>query len=273
MCEAEPTRRRALAILALGGAGALALGGPTVGRPALAASPSDTRTTARTVEVVPGLEIHPRDAWGADLPPTGAIEPDDVAFLLVHHTASANTTTRSTSDPVAVMRSAYAFHTGPSKRWPDVAYHFFVAPDGSVWEGRTGSLSGAYEASATGGNQGWAQLVCLIGNFERTPPTPEAQAALVRVLKWLTWRYGLDPHPSATADYVSRGSDRHPLGTRVTTPVISGHRDATYTACPGDAAYELLPVWREQVARLPDPALPRVRRRRPGRAPGTAVAR
>jgi hypothetical protein len=260
MCEAEPTRRQALAILTLGSAGAMMVDRSTIGHAALAAPRPDARPTDAPIEVMPGLEIHPRDRWGADLPPKGVIQRDDVRFLLVHHTASSNGST----DPVGVIRSAYAFHTGPSKSWPDVAYHFFVAPDGSVWEGRTGSLAGGYEASATGGNQGWAQLVCLIGNFERTPPTPQAQAALVDVLKWLTWRYWLDPAPAATVDYVSRGSNKHPAGTRVTTPVISGHRDATSTACPGDEAYALLPTWRRRVAVMPDPVLrPDVTRRRP----------
>src|SRR5688500_10190272 len=40
-----------------------------------------------------GLEIRPRAAWGAFLPPAGPMAeeaPGDVRFLLVHHTASAN---------------------------------------------------------------------------------------------------------------------------------------------------------------------------------------
>ena len=42
------------------------------------------------VEVLPGLLIYPRDAWGADLPPVGPIEVETPQFLLVHHTASSN---------------------------------------------------------------------------------------------------------------------------------------------------------------------------------------
>lgn len=259
MCEAEPTRREMLARLAMGAAGAVALGacGTSVAtgssRPIAAPLPAAAPVAASAdglVEVVPGLRIHPRDHWGADLAPTATIERDEVKFLLVHHTASSNTY----SDPVPTIRSAYLFHTSPAKGWPDVAYHFFVARDGSVWEGRAGSLDRAVEASATGGNQGWAQLVCLVGNHVDVAPTSAAQASLVQVLKWLTWRYRLDP--SATATYVSRGSNKHPAGTTVTTPVISGHRDATLTACPGDAAYALLPTWRDQVAAMPDPEFP-----------------
>ena len=92
---------------------------------------------------------------------------EDVRFLLVHHTASSNTV----PDPRVVIRQTYAFQTGPEKRWPDVCYHFFIGPDGSVWEGRAGSLDGPVIADATGGNQGYAQLICLIGDFMTVPPT------------------------------------------------------------------------------------------------------
>jgi hypothetical protein len=66
-----------------------------------------------------------------------------------------------------------------------VAYNFFVGPDGTVWEGRAGSLNGPVIADATGGNQGFSQLVCLLGNFESTPPTAAAQDSLVRLLAHL----------------------------------------------------------------------------------------
>jgi hypothetical protein len=276
MCSTEPTRRQALRRGTLGAAGLLALHGcgqsldsvqvvpvsPTAGtsRPApsnttvgtapLAAEVPEARVAPDgSVEVMPGLNINPRSVWGAELPPKSAFEIETVRFLLVHHTASSN----NYDDPLTVIQNTHVFHTSAAKNWGDVAYHFFVARDGSVWEGRAGSLDGPVVADASGGNQGWAQLVCLIGNHVQQAPTPAAQASLVQVLKWLTWRYRLDTDPAATTDYVSRGSDKYPAGTAVTTPIISGHRDATYTACPGDAAYHLLPTWRQQVAAMPDP--------------------
>jgi len=258
MCSAEPTRRDAIKLGLLGAAGTLALGAcgrPVDGVQVVPAAPLDPIDPAAPdgrVEVMPGLRIHPRSAWGADMAPTTTFRHETVKFVLIHHTASSN----NYDDPRSVIRSTYSFHAGPAKNWGDVAYHFFVANDGSVWEGRAGSLDGPVVAAATGGNQGWAQLVCLIGNHVDRPPTAAAQASLITTLKWLTWRYGLDTDPAATTDYVSRGSDKHPTGTSVTTPVISGHRDATYTACPGDAAYSLLPTWRQQVSTRADPVYP-----------------
>jgi N-acetylmuramoyl-L-alanine amidase len=207
------------------------------------ATPSRARPAAAALTVADGLSIHRRDEWGADLPPTAHIPPEEVKFLLVHHSASSF----NTSDPRSVIRSIYAFHTGPEKRWQDVAYNFFVAPDGSVWEGRAGSLDGPVEASATGGNQGYSQLVCLLGNHVAEPPTAAAQDSLVRILAWLAGRYDLGTFRDASTTFVSRGSDKFPAGATIITPVISPHRAVTYTACPGDAAVALLPEWRRRV--------------------------
>jgi hypothetical protein len=196
-----------------------------------------------TVELAPGLRVHPRSEWGADLAPKGPIAPETVKFLLVHHTASSN----NVADPRALIRQTYAFHTGPQKRWPDICYHFMIGPDGSIWETRAGSLARPVVADATGGNQGYAQLVCLIGDFQSRQPTAAAQDSLMRMLIHLADRYRIDTGPFATTTFASRGSDKFRAGTTVTTPTISGHRDVTYTACPGDTGYSLLGEWRRRV--------------------------
>jgi N-acetylmuramoyl-L-alanine amidase len=190
------------------------------------------------VEVAPGLTVLRRESWGADLPaPAGlATEaPGDVRVLLVHHSASTND--YGDGQAADQIRQFHALHTGPDKGWPDVAYNFFVDRFGRVWEGRAGSIDGPVIGDATGGNQGFSQLVCLIGNFVADEPTPEAIDALAGVLAWLAGRDGVDVTPGATTSFTSRGSNRWPAGTTVETTTIAGHRDMSQTACPGDAAY------------------------------------
>lgn len=202
--------------------------------------------TIPPVNVAPGLDIYPREAWGADLPPTRPITTgEDVRFLLVHHTAGTNAVAKGGSR--TRLRKTYAYQTGSGKGWPDVCYEFFVDRDGVVWEGRAGSLAGPVVADATGGNQGFAQLVCLLGNFTKVLPTPAQQAALVRTLAWLADRYAIDTNPSATASFVSRGSNRFRKGVTVTARTISGHRDTSKTACPGNKFY---PVVRDSMQAL-----------------------
>lgn len=188
------------------------------------------------VVVTTGLEIWPRGAWAVDRPPKSGVRPEpDVRFLLVHHTASSNT---YTADRVAaVIRQIYDFHTGPEKRWPDVCYNFFVDRYGGVWEGRAGSLTGPVRADATGGSQGFGQLVCLIGDFTSEMPTDAALDSTRRTLAWLADRYRIETTPGAVVTFVSRGSNRWPVGTSVTTATISAHREMSQTACPGEMFY------------------------------------
>ena len=197
------------------------------------------------VPVAAGLEILPRDAWGADLPP-GPLRPETPRFLLVHHTASPN----NYRDVREVLRGGFRFQTGPAKGWPDVCYQFFIGRDGDVWEGRAGSLAGPVTADATGGSQGWAQLVCLIGDFTTTAPRPAAIDSLVLLLEWIARRDGIDVSDDATATFVSRGSQRWAAGTTVTTPTIAAHRDMSYTLCPGAPVVAMLPEIRRRVAEV-----------------------
>ena len=224
-------------------------------------TPIDGRRAATTVPVTAqreaiappgapeGLLIRPRSAWAAGRPPKRPMGVEDVKFLLVHHTASSNVV----RDPAAVIQAVYDFHTSSAKGWPDVVYNFFVAPDGSVWEGRAGSLAGPVVADATGGNQGFSQLVCLIGNHTVTPPTAAATESLARTLAWLTIRHELSPWADTNATFVSRGSNKFPAGSTITTPIISPHRAVTFTICPGDGVVNQLANLRRRVFDLVEP--------------------
>jgi hypothetical protein len=191
------------------------------------------------VPVRTDLSIRPRDSWGAQLPPKAPLDPEpDVRFLLVHHTAG--NSDYGPDEVIDQIRQVYLYQTGPEKGWPDVCYHFFVDRFGGVWEGRAGSLDGPVIADATGGNQGFAQLICLLGNFHEQPATAEMMKSLELVLAWLADRYQFDTSPNATTTFVSRGSNKWPSGTEMTARTISGHRDMSQTVCPGDYVYPLL---------------------------------
>jgi hypothetical protein len=184
--------------------------------------------------------IRPRSDWGADLLPQGPMHvesPGDVRFLLVHHSASPND--HGIGEVPGYIRSFYRLHTR-TRRWPDIAYNFLVDRFGGIWEGRSGSLQQPVAGDATGGSQGFAQLCCFIGDHRNVDPTPEAQLSMVALLGWLADRYGIPTDPGSTTTFVSRGSNKWPAGTQVTTTTIAGHRDMSRTVCPGGAAYRLV---------------------------------
>jgi hypothetical protein len=183
------------------------------------------------------LPIRARADWAGPLSPRGGMSAEnagDVKFLLVHHTASSNA--YRPSEVAAQLRGVYRYHIG-AKGWPDIAYNFLVDRFGTVWEGRMGSLTKPIKASATGGSQGFAQLACFLGDCSVQPPSSAATHAMLRLLAQLADRYAIDASPGSTAVFTSRGSNRWPMGQRVTTPTIAGHRDMSLTSCPGDGVY------------------------------------
>lgn len=183
------------------------------------------------------LEIHPREDWATEsMTPHGELAPEQTRFLLVHHSASGND--YPAANVVGFLRRAYTQHT--DNGWADVAYNFFIDRYGGCWEGRSGSIAGAVVGDATGGNQGYAQSVCVIGNFQETRPTVESVDALVNLLAWLAVRDGVDLEPGATTEFASRGSNLRPVGQTVRARTISGHREMSDTLCPGDHLFALL---------------------------------
>ncbi len=227
MCDEAPggpvplTRRQVLAAAPIG----------------LAAAPLAARGL-RPVVVAQSLPIVPRSQWGPSLAPTGPVPDEpDVRFLLVHHSVNANT--YAAPAVPGMLSGIYRFHTG-ERGWPDVAYNFFVDRFGGVWEGRTGSLERAKAADATGGSQGFAQVCCFRGDHSSSAPTAAAQQSMGSLLGWLAQRHGVDLSDGARARFTSRGSSRYPVGSAVDVATVSGHRDVSQTACPGDAAYSLV---------------------------------
>ena len=205
---------------------------------------STGRAAAASADGVPiggGHVILPRDEWGADLPPTGPMAtetPEDVRFLLVHHSASPNNYPIERS--IEYLRSFYRYHTSAQKGWPDIAYNFLIDKYGQIFEGRQGSIKAPVRGDATGGSQGYALLSCFVGDHSDAAPTTEAQSAMVALLAWLAGTYSIDPAPGAMTEFVSRGSNFHPEGKLVTTPTITGHRTMSRTTCPGDQAFALV---------------------------------
>jgi hypothetical protein len=194
----------------------------------------------QAVTTVPRPAILPRSAWAkGSCPVKGKLVAEaDVRFLLVHHTAGKNGYSRS--EVPAMLRGWYRYHTGPEKKWPDIAYNFLIDSYGRIWEGRQGSATAAVRGSATGGNQGFDQLICFIGSFGRITPSKAALNAGVELIAWLGAVYDIDLDAGRSISFISRGSNRWKKGRKVTTRPVAGHRDMSLTTCPGDKLYPLI---------------------------------
>lgn len=120
--------------------------------------------------------------------------------IVVHHSAVSRTANGNQFD--AVNR----YHA--DKGWGEIAYHYFIEPDGVLKAGREESEVGAHckEAEMNFKSIG----ICLAGDFDTEDPTPVQLTTLRRIVAGLRSKYAI---PAAN---------------------VVGHRKfATYKSCPG----------------------------------------
>jgi N-acetyl-anhydromuramyl-L-alanine amidase AmpD len=101
---------------------------------------------------------------------------------------------------------------GKDRNWADIPYHFLIAPDGRIYEGRNVFTTGetATEYDPTG-----HLLITCLGNLEVQEVPPQQLAALTKLIAYCCKQYTL------------------PYET------LSTHRDnSKQTTCPGKNLYK-----------------------------------
>lgn len=169
-------------------------------------------------------EIQSRKAWNAK-DAVGEGKKHKILFITIHHTA----TVQKPDVPLATkMRNLQAFSqrkdkldTGKIKpAWIDIPYHYYIASDGQIAEGREIKYAGDTntEYDPTG-----HALVVLEGSFNTEQPTAAQVDSMKRTVAWLAREHKV---PAAN---------------------IKGHGDYAKTACPGENLKILLPELRKVV--------------------------
>ena len=160
-----------------------------------------------------------RAAWKASAASFAGV-PQVPKRIMIHHTGTKAHPERST---VSKMRNLQHFSQSKAKladgrmkpAWSDVPYHFYIAANGEIAEGRAIDVAGdtntAYNAS------GYIQIV-VEGNFETEEPTDRQIASLKALAKSMMRKYG--------------------IGTKD----IFYHRGVAQTACPGEKLIARLPA-------------------------------
>ena len=176
------------------------------------------------------------DEWRAGLPePTYSRSATRVSHVIIHHSATYNDLT----DYENVVRNIYLFHT-QSNGWSDIGYNYLVAPDGTIFAGRSAgnqsvardNIQGAHFCGQNSGTMG----VCLLGNYNTAVPSDVAINSIVQVVGWKISKEELNPF----------GEKTHPTNASLGT--IAGHRNGCATECPGDNLYARLDEIRAKVA-------------------------
>lgn len=163
-----------------------------------------------------------RSAWGANKP-IGQGKEHKIAFITIHHTA---TNQRPDLALNTKMRNLQSFSQREDKlasgkmkpAWFDIPYHFYIAADGQIAEGRelkyVGDTNTEYDPTGHA-------LVVLEGSFDKDQPSQAQIDSLKQMVGWLVRKYKV---PAAN---------------------IKGHSDYTTTACPGENLKKLIPALRQ----------------------------
>ena len=210
------------------------------------------RLLARRLEIANAPPIIPRLSWGADesIRRHAPVYAPKLVVAFVHHTAGANNYTRAES--AAIVRGIEIYHV-KGNGWWDIDYNFLVDKYGQVFEGRYGGVDRNVRGAHTLGFNRGSVGVAVIGDYGSSRISPAAARSLEQLLAWRLDVAHVDP--LSTLTYRSGGNPRFPAGTPVLLRAISGHRDAYFTDCPGNALYLQLPAIAEAVAALGGPKI------------------
>ncbi|MES2652220.1 MAG: N-acetylmuramoyl-L-alanine amidase [Bacteroidota bacterium] len=176
--------------------------GTAIHLPAVAQS-----TKARAVNKRDTVAIVPKLAWKAqEARPYKQHVPIKIT---VHHEGGKLLTV--SDDAKQRLKNIQSWGMGPDRKWADVPYHFLIAPDGTVYEGRNpltvGETNTEYDPTGH-------LLICFLGNYSQQKLDEKLLKVLINLLADSCIKYGISPTE------------------------ISTHRDhSKQTTCPGEDIY------------------------------------
>jgi len=180
-----------------------------------------------------------RKEWGANekLKRCASSSTSTAKGVFIHHTAGSNSYTKSQAP--GIIRGYLSYHT-QSKGWCDLGYNFLVDKYGTIYEGRAGSVTKAMTGAHASGFNSYTIGISVLGTYTGSAPSSAAQNSVKRVIAWKANQYGFNPTGKMTLTSGGGGTSKYAAGKKVSLNVVSGHRDTSYTACPGNAFYKKL---------------------------------
>lgn len=155
------------------------------------------------------VTIVPRSGWNAVEPrPYKRHTP---VRITIHHEG---TKFEPGGDAPKHIRNVQVWGMGKDRNWSDIPYHFLIAPDGTIYEGRDAYTVGetATEYDPTG-----HLLITCLGNFEEQPFGKPQLDALVKLVAHACRQYN------------------------ISYETIASHKDhSAKTSCPGKNLYAYL---------------------------------
>ncbi|MEO6434253.1 MAG: peptidoglycan recognition family protein [Tepidisphaeraceae bacterium] len=148
-----------------------------------------------------------REEWGSQPKPMPDARKHTPQFITVHH---AGVDWKPGRDPRVFVKNMQVWGQNrekenaalpPEKRkpnikdWPDLAYHFMIAPDGRIFEARP--MDYEPESNTRYDLQGHIGVE-LMGNFETQRPSDAQLKSLVAIVSWVCQEKKIDPSQIGT---------------------------------------------------------------------------
>ena len=140
---------------------------------------------------VPKPAIVSAKEWGSEPQPIPDSRKHTPQFITVHH---AGVDWKPGRDPVTFVKNMQGWGQR-EKNWPDLAYHFMIAPDGRIFEAR--SMEYEPESNTKYDLQGHIGIE-LMGNFETQRPSEKQLESLVAIVAWVCQEKNIPPSEIAT---------------------------------------------------------------------------
>jgi hypothetical protein len=172
-------------------------------------------------------KIISRKKWSAK-DSIGKVKEHTIRSITIHHTATLQnpklTIEKKMQNLQNFSQSEGRLASGKLKpAWFDVPYHYYIAFDGKIAEGReikfVGDTNTEYDPTGH-------SLIVLEGNFETEQPTAEQLKSLEELAAWLAFKW------------------------KVSVSEIKAHNDYAATACPGENLKKLFPVLRQKIGEI-----------------------
>ena len=152
-------------------------------------------TTARSQDSKPLIQdsvvIYPREIWKAQ--EAKEYKNHIPVRITIHH--EGGRVLKETDDAKQRLKNIQTWCMGPDRKWTDIPYHYLIAPDGSVYEGRNvltvGETNTDYDPTGH-------LLISFLGNYNEQELNPHLVHVLVNLISHFSVKYQIEPETIST---------------------------------------------------------------------------
>jgi len=150
----------------------------------------DCSSTKKATASDKDITITPRSGWNAAEPKP--YKQHTAVRITVHHEG---TKLEVTDDAAKKINAIQRWGMGPDRNWADIPYHFLIAPNGTIYEGRAVNTVGE---TATEYDPAGHLLINCLGNLEVQEVRQEQLQSLIKLIAYCSKKYSISYETLAT---------------------------------------------------------------------------